>query len=255
MSPKLKPKNKNLYFSIGLIFLCIVSTTTFQGSTSGKTSVNNVLIPYVNFSSADCNINGLADEYGFFNFIISLDSGIAIQVWWRHNSDDLHVILQVQTNIWLAIGWLNSTPKSSTGASVIDHANILIGSNNSIQDDTGYLSALKTDSKNNFISSIAFYNGSDTNFEFLFPLQSNDPLDQSLTMKGYGFFIFAVGLNANVNDGHGGSERAMYIPNVYIESQQKEGYIKPVSAPFIDSASVFIALTLFSSFLLIRRKK
>ena len=223
--------------------MLIAPTTTYQSNASGKISFNNIFIPFQQFKTSEVQINGIPDESGFFNFTISLDDGNVLHTWWRQNGDLLHVVLQAQVDAWLAIGWLNSAPSSTSGIAIITNANILVGSNESVRDDTGYAGGLTTDLVNNFISSIAFYNQSATDFEFLFPLDSNDSVDQPLQIGGYGFFTFAVGLNSNIDSGHGGSKGAFYLPNVYIETSNKEGFKNPITTPFTDLPTIFIALT------------
>lgn len=242
----MKLHGKESCFLLCLITFSVLAFTTLQTNSSGKTSTDRIYIPYQPFKSSDVKTDGLVDEPGFFNFTISLDDGNVLFVWWRQNGTLLHVVMQCQVDAWLAVGWLNSTPSSTLGVSIINHANILIGSNNSVRDDTGYAGGLSTDTTNNFISSIAFYKQNNTNFEFLFPLASTDPVDQPLSVGGYGYFTFAVGINSNPDSGHDGSTGAMYIPNVYLETSKKEGYIGNSTAPFGDTMIILVSITIFS---------
>lgn len=228
------------------IFIFSILTLTDQANSSGKISIQEIYIPYEDFTTSDVQMDGKTDEGNFFNFTISLDSGDVLNIYWRHNADNLHAVLKSEINAWLALGWHNDTPSSTSGAGVMNKANILIGSNAGQRDDTGVTGNHNADTtQDNYVAKFGNFDGTYTTFEFLFPLSSSDPVDNPLTIGKYGYFIFAVGSSPDIELIHsGGSTGAEYVPNVYIETNSKEGYVAPASAPFADLNTILLALTI-----------
>ena len=242
----------------GILGFMILSMMAYSGYVSaGSVSKDKVYIPYVNFDLKDITYDGKADESGFFTFSITTNNGKIIDVAWRQNGVDLHVVLTSTNPGWLAVGWQNKTPSSTTGAGPMVDANIITGGNNVSRDDTGSYGAHDADTTNNIINSFSVANSTGAKFEFTFPLQSPDPVDQALTAKSWGYFIFATGTSANIDDGHGGTQQAWYLPNVYIESSSQEGYKAPSgggSTPFSSPAVILISLSFIAIFTKLKRK-
>lgn len=244
-------------FVFGIISLIVLSLMTCPGyAVSDPVSKNKIYIPYVNFNLSNITYDGKADENGFFTFSISTLSGKIINVAFRQNGIDLHVVLSTPNQGWLAIGWQNKTPSSIYGAGPMVGANIVIGGNNTARDDTGAYAAHNPDKINNIINYSSTINNRGARFEFTFPLASPDPVDQRLSIKSVGFFIFATGISPDLNAGHGGSEQAMYLPNVYIESSKKEGYQNSLanSTSFASTLLVIFSLGILAILVKLKRK-
>lgn len=245
--------------AFGILGFMVLSMLAFSGgfatATTG-TSTNKIYIPYVNFNVKDINYNGKADENGFFTFSITTASGIVINVAWRQNGVDLHAVLTTTNPGWVALGWHNSTPASTSGSGPMIGANIIIGGNKIARDDTGAAGTHSADTVDNIINYSSTVTSKGAAFEFTFPLASPDPVDQALTVKSWGYFIFATGTSAtNLAAGHDGSLQAMYVPNVYIESSAKEGYKSPSkSSPFADPAIIVISIGLLAIITKVKRR-
>ena len=66
-----------------------------------------------------------------------------------------------------------------------------------------------------------------------------------------------AGLSADIEDAHSGSQQAWYVPNVYIQSSEKEAYVKPSgggSAPFADPAVILASLAVVAVFAKLKKK-
>ena len=244
---------KNFIAIVALLML-FFSTTTFIAQSSGTLDNNKVYIPYVDFQNGDVTVDGQASEQGFFSFTITVKDGKLIHVHWRHNADTLHVVLNTDGTGWVAAGWTDATPSATTGANVMLNMNIITGSSDGVRDDTGGAGTHQADEVNNIIESEATTGDSGTDFEFLFPMVSTDAVDPPLVAKAYAYFIFAAGVNVDLDSAHASSSQAMYVPNVYIESADKEGYKAPPSAPFGDIATILLALTFLPVSLKLKNK-
>jgi hypothetical protein len=233
-------RSKNFYsFSLLVIFLLTLQTNTTLGH---KTISNDKpLIPYIDFTINDILFDGEHEETGFESIITTTASEYSLTIYFRHNGENLHVVITTDNYGWIAIGWHNKIPPSTTGAGIMNEANIIIGSNETIRDDTGKIGTHVADTTNNIINSSVIADNTQTTLEFLFPLSSSDIDDQPLTIKSYGYFIFATGETYNVDDGHDGMNNALYLPNVYIQSNDKESYVIP-STPFTDPISIIFTL-------------
>ncbi len=232
---------------------------SFSGNVSayGTLSTSDILLPYSDFTTGDVTFDGKADETGLFKFDITFTNDYTIHVAFRHNGENIHAVLTTNNAGWLALGWDNKTPASTTGAGPMVDANIVIGGNNMSRDDTGSYATHSADATNNNIKSYSTVTSSGASFEFLFPLASSDAVDQPLAVENWGYFIVATGISADVDNGHSGGEQAMYIKDVYIESSAKEGYKKKSggSAPFADPAIIALSLGLVAVLATIKRKK
>ena len=224
-----------------------LSVLTPSGNASVvNTSKSDILLPYVDFNTSDVTLDGNADENDFFTFTITTSNGKTIDVAFRHNADTIHAVISSENQGWVAIGWHNETPASTTGAGPMVDANILIGGNNVARDDTGIYGDHNADTENNLVNYTSTVTSNGAKFEFLFPLASPDAKDQPLEVKNYGYFIFATGASSDIDEGHSGDLQAQYVPNVYIESSDKEGYVKKPgggSAPFADPVLIIASLS------------
>jgi hypothetical protein len=221
---------------------------------SGSVDNEKPMIPYVSFKDTDISFDGKPNETGFTTFIITTTSSSKINIAWRQNGEYLHVVASSPNQNWIAVGWYNKVPASVTGAGIMNGANIIMGSNETVRDDTGKTGTHNADSKNDIINSKAIVDSNGVSFEFLFPLSSSDDVDEPLTVKSYGYFIFALGESTNVDDGHAGNLDAFYLAGVYIESSDKEGYVAPPSAPFADYIIILFSLGFLVSILKLRKK-
>lgn len=250
---------KNRSFLIVTLFLALMMLSSVHVSAYGTSTAKDVVLPYVNFNNSDVTLDGKVDsgETGFTTFTIDFTTAKTITVNFRQNGDTMHVVMTSENPGWLAIGWHNAKPASTTGSGPMVGANIVIGGNNQSRDDTGAAGSHQADATNNIISSFSSVSSSGAAFEFLFPLASTDSVDQPLTAKAWGYFIFAEGLNSNIDNGHGGSDQSFYLPSVYIQSSAGEAYKSPSgggSAPFADPAIIVLALGLVAVGVKIKRK-
>ena len=243
---------------LGITLLMAMIMLSFSGNVSayGSTTAKDVVLPYADFTNSDVTMDGKADESGFTTVTIDFTTAKSITVAFRHNADTIHVVMTSENPGWLALGWHNSKPSSTTGAGPMVDANIIIGGT-TVRDDTGAYATHSADATNNIINSTASVTSSGATFEFLFPLASSDSVDQPLTVKEWGYFIVASGLSGNVDNGHGGADESYYLPNVYIQSSAGEAYKGPSgggSAPFADPAIIVLALGLVAVGVKIKRK-
>ena len=244
--------------NIGIITFMVLAVISFSALASGSgLSTDQIMLSYVDFNASDVTLDGKADETGFFTFTITTNNGKVINVAFRQNGEDMHVVLTSTNQGWLAIGWHNSKPSSTSGAGPMVDANIITGGNNVARDDTGSYATHSADTTNNIINYTSTVDSSGAKFEFLFPLASTDSVDQPLKVKDYGYFIFAAGISADIEDAHSGSQQAWYVPNVYIQSSDKEAYVKPSgggSAPFADPTIILASLAVVAVFTKLKKK-
>ena len=234
----------------------IMLSLSGHASAYGTLSTTDILLPYVNFTTSDVTLDGKADETGFFKFKITFTAGFDIDIALRHNGENIHAVLTSSNPGWLALGWHNVTPASTTGAGPMVDANIVIGGNNMARDDTGAYATHSADSVNNIVSYNSSVTSSGASFEFLFPLASSDQVDQPLSVKNYGYFIAATGISSDVDNNHDGEQQSIYIKDVYVESSEKEGYQKKSggSTPFADPAIIVLALGLVAVVAKLKKK-
>ena len=247
--------NKKFLTGMILVMMLPIFSSSNNALAAGKISESDILLPYVNFNTTDVTLDGAANEADFFTFTITTSNNKEINVAFRHNGETIHAVLTSNNAGWVAMGWHNAKPASETGAGPMVDANIIIGGSNTARDDTGVYGNHNADTTNNLFNYSSTVTSSGAKFEFLFPLASSDPKDQPLEVKNYGYFIFATGVSANVADAHDGELQSRYVPGVYIESSDKEGFQKTSggSAPFADP--IFIVASLAVVAIITKLKK
>lgn len=243
--------------TLGMICFMVLSILAFSSmaGNAGTVDKTKIMIPYVNFTASSVKMNGIADESGFYTFTITMASGQTETVAWRQNGVDLHVVLTSNNPGWIAVGWHNKAPASDTGAGPMVGANIITAGNGISRQDTGSYANHGPVAVDHIIANFSSISSSGAKFEFLFPLAGNSSYDQPLTAKSFGYFIFALGTSTNINLGHDGSEGAMYIPKVYIQSSALESYPSSGSTPFASPAVILIALGLVGVIATKKRRK
>lgn len=232
-----------------VVSLFIFGMITVQpGISGGSQSTDKPLVPYVDFQTSSVVYDGKADETGFNSVTITLKNSNVITVNWRHNGNDLHVVMSADTTGYVAIGWHNSA-KSGSGGTLMDGANIIIGTYSTkavVEDDIGANSFHEKDGTDDIIGSNATEVSGTTSVEFTFPLASSDTSeDVSLKVKSFGYFIFSVGTDDDITAMHAdGANGAYYMPNVYIQSVDGEAYKAPASGSFADPIFILGALAI-----------
>lgn len=250
--------NKKLFQFNLLVTIFLITSFTSQVLSGGEIDTTEPMIPYADFSNSDVTLDGMPSEPGLEQITIDLTSGAEMIVSWRHNSDTLHVVLSSTYTGWLGVGWFNSVPQSTTGRSVMVDANMVVGYDNNgmyIEDGTGSRDGPDIDETNNTVDYFVDKASPGAILEFLFPLASTDPVDQPLSEKAFGYFIFASSDSPTLASGHLSREQAIYIEKVYIESSAKEGYQSSPNADFGSFSFIILPLLILTSFKFMKRLK
>lgn len=158
------------------------------------------------------------DEYSSSYFEVNTK----ITVNWMHDGINMYVAITSQGTGWVGIGF---GPRG-TG---MDGANIINGYVDSsgavVEDYFGRGWTHSRDSSNDMIDSAGSESSSQTTIEFVFPLDSGDPFDQSFQPGGtYGFF---VGYHASVDDLRSYHTKRSATIDLNIELMMMEGNMPP----------------------------
>jgi hypothetical protein len=241
---------KNKVFKLFLLTLLVIGLASVKPGISGGTqSTDKPLIPYVDFETTSVTYDGKANEAGFESLTItySTTSGNTMTVKWRHNGVDLHVVISADTTGYVAIGW-NNVAKSGSGATLMDGANMVLGTFGTsavTADHIGSSGSHEADTSNDIIDSTVIEESGSTTMEFTFPLASTDSEDVALSVKSFGYFLFSIGGDDDLSAQHiEGAAGAHYMPNVYIESSDKEGYVEPTNGSFAEPIFILGALVI-----------
>lgn len=158
-------------------------------STASTPSMSQIsTIPYIEDPNVTIDGNVLTDEYAGHYF----DSDTKIDIYWEHNGTHMYIALVSPGTGWVGIGF------GPMGVGM-DGANIIIGWVDSdgklvLYDEVGvgwnHLKDVEKGGSDDIIEKAGSESEGKTTLEFIIPLDSGDPNDQSFAEGGkYGFFV------------------------------------------------------------------
>lgn len=217
-----------------------------DAQSKGSVSTNEPWLKSKSYSTSQVSLNGLVDQAGYFNFTATTSAGSMIWISWRHNADDMDIIVASNETGFLAVAWRSTQPNTTNPTDLVNTSKVIIGANGQVRGDVGSANGVHAnDTADKLINSTFITDSSGIRMQFEYPLNdTSSPNQFGFTAGYYGFFAFATGSEKSL-DAKFDDTNSVYVPWVYIGTWMDISYWPPETSsglPFGTPLLIILAL-------------
>ena len=234
-------------------FLCLLFVSVpHQVQAKGSVSTENVFIPFSFYQTGNFSLDTKTNKPDLFNFNVTTSDGSTIWISWRHNLNTVDVIMSSNQTGYIAVAWNPYASLSSSLTDFLGNSNVIVGSNNTVRDYTGYFNQTYS-SIDKVVNSTMITDNQGIRMEFLYNITGS-----LIQISIFTHMIFATGSINNLDSNFNTNTTAVYVPSVYVGTWMDTGYPNWLlstskASPFADLYTILFAMAILPAIQLKRK--